>query len=160
MVISGTVQEIGPKLARLESGRVRLPPRFAKQAGLAGTKPIDCFLLVVKAGRYRLLTRGAVAATPVLAEILNPPEEPDAEKGALDGTDSNSDAAAPARLIPCAASPRGPGWRIQVPKEAIYLAPGADHSRVFLLVVEGFVELWFQETLQEAVSEPLSELLS
>jgi hypothetical protein len=161
MVIKGNhIQEPNFKEASLVAGRVRLPPHFVKQAGLTGGQPIDCSLLVVTAGRYRLLKESAVAAAKAsLSGILDQSDELAATEDVLENTDSNPEVAMRARLIPCVVSPRGPGWRINVPKEAIHLAPGLDRSRVFLLVVEGFVELWFPETLRRAVSVPLSEVL-
>lgn len=154
MVINGiTIQEDDFKIVTLERERVRLPPRFVEEAGLTGTKSMECALFVVTAGRYRLVARNAD-----LSEMLKLIQDPDAGADVF-STDSNERAAMGSRLIPCVASPHGRGWRINVPKEAIYLAPG-DRSHVFLIIVQGFVELWFPDTLRQAVSTPISEVLS
>ena len=161
MVISGKPSTISRfTLAKFERDRIRLPPLFVERVGLTGKDRIDCWLLVVTPGRYRLL-RQSMSGDGDLSRIISQIEEVEEQGDLIDLTENNSEAAIPARLIPCVASPRGPGWRIHIPKEAKKLAAEkAEPSAVFLLVVAGFVEIWFPDTLREAVSLPISELLS
>jgi hypothetical protein len=157
MVIDGKlVSQHNFARADLEGDRVRLPPRFAKQARLGGAARVDCFLLALKAGWYRLVTE----ETTELSAILRKIEETVAPGDLLDGTDSDERSAIPARLIPCSASPHLSGWRIHIPKEAKGLAAdGADAKFVFLVMSAGYVDLWFPGALREAVSVPISEVL-
>ena len=157
MVIDGKlISQINFARADLEGDRVRLPPRFAKQARLVGDAPMDCLLLVLKAGRYRLVTQQTTELSAIYSKI----EEVVLPKDLLDSADSNERDAIPARLIPCTASPLGPGWRIHVPKEAKGLAPdGAEAKFVFLVISAGYVDLWFPDALRQAVSVPISDLL-
>lgn len=160
MVIDGIeISTTDFTVVEFEGERIRLPPRFVEQAGLAGTEPIECLLLVVTAGRYRLLRQPTGSTAGSLSRLLDQWDDAGADGGVLEATDNNARAAIRARLIPCVVSPRGPGWRVNVPKEARQLAPG-DRSRVFLRIVAGFVEFWFPDTLRQAVSGPISDLLS
>src|SRR5258708_3178169 len=157
MVINGKwISQSNFARADLVGDRVRLPPRFAKQARLGGDDRVDCFLLVLKPGWYRLVTE----VTTELSEIFTKIEETVATAGLLDGADSPERSAVPARPIPCTASPLGPGWRIHIPKEAKGLAPdGAEAKFVFLVISAGYVDLWFPDALRQAVSVPISNLL-
>ncbi len=156
MVIDGSIV-LKPDfaVAELEGERISLPIRFVKQAQLNGHEPIECFLLVVTAGRYRLLTETSPDIDNVIAQM----EEVGRPGQVLDGTETNIRPSIRARLIPCVITPPRPGWRMNVPKVAIQLAPG-ERSHVFLLIVAGYVELWFPDTLRQAVAGPISDLLS
>ncbi len=147
--------------AKLVGERVRLPDHLADQAGLTGNARIACWLLVVKPGRYRLIKQPTGAATGSLSRIVAQIEELGSPGDLLDSTESDEEAGIRARLIPCVATPRGPGWRISVPKEARRLAPDGEEAKfVFILTVAGYVEIWFPNILRQAVSVPISELLS
>lgn len=161
MVIDGnTIRKEDFAVVKFERDRIRLPPRFVRQAQLAGEEKIGCWLYVVQAGGYRLFTPGTQDEEGELAELLERYREIGEPGGPFEGADSDEQAAIRAKLIPCIASPRGPGWRIHIPKEAKALArDGATSKSVFLLVDAGYVEIWFPQALQEAVSKPLSALL-
>lgn len=153
---------VGSDLAIVEfqRGRIRLPVHFVKQAHLIEDTPIDCWLLVVTPGRYRLLTRADGRTTEGLSEIQDRIKEVSAPGGALDWTENNSQDAIQARLIACVATPRGPGWRIQIPKALIKLtSEKEDLSHIFMMTVAGYVEIWFPETLRAAASVPISRVL-
>jgi hypothetical protein len=159
MVIHGiTISKDDFKFVEFEGDRIRLPPRFAEQAGLAGKKPTECLLIVITAGGYRLLTQFTDTDSD-LTELVGRWEEAGEKGDALEGTESNRLVGIRAKLIPCTVSPRGPGWRVHIPKAARQLAPG-DRSGVFLVIVEGQVELWFPDPLRQAVSVPITEFLS
>lgn len=160
MVIDGNkLDQTGFAAVNFEDDRIRLPSGFAERAHLAGDESIACWLLVVTVGRYRLVPQPAGSATGTLGRILEQWEEAGAAGDVLDSAGSNERAGIRARLISTRLSPRGPGWRITVPKEAKLLVPtGEDRSFVFVLVVAGFIELWFPDTLRRALSMPIAEL--
>ncbi|MGB2675590.1 MAG: hypothetical protein WAN12_00725 [Candidatus Acidiferrum sp.] len=149
--------------ANFDGDRVSLPARFIESAQLAGSNPTDCWLLVVTAGRYRLLVKPS--ATPEtaggFARVLREWEENTASGDVLDGAGTNERAGICARLIPTMASPMGTGWRVTIPKEARMLMPTTeDHSFVFVILVAGFIEFWFPDTLRRAMSVPIADLFS
>jgi hypothetical protein len=140
------------------SNRLPLPSNLVKKAsnsGLTGAEPANCWLMFLGPGRYRLVGVEAVS------EILRQIEQIEAPAEALDDTGSEAQAAAPARIIPCTVSPPPPLWRLNFPEIAPLLVSDSERpSYVFVLVVAGFVELWFPDTLRRAVSVPISEILS
>jgi hypothetical protein len=162
MVINGkNILATQIAVAKFEGDRIRIPTNLVEPAGLAGKLPIDFWFLVVSPGRYRLLKRPTSSTRGDLPKIIRKIEEVGESGDVLDGTDSNAEAAIAARMVPCVASPRGPGWRIDVPKVIRKLAYEREESSyVYLLMVAGFVELWFPDTLRCALSVPISELLS
>ena len=161
MVIDGNkIRKEDFTVVKFERDRIRLPPRFVREARLAGVQKIKCWLYVIKAGGYRLFTPETPDEDGELAELLERHGEIAEPSGPFEGADNDEQAAIRAKLIPCAASPRGPGWRVDIPKEARALArDGTTAASVFLLIVAGHVEIWFPQALQQAVSKPLSALL-
>jgi hypothetical protein len=161
MVIDGNaVSKDDFTVAKFEGDRIRLPPRFVEQARFTGGQKIECWLYVVKAGGYRLFTPKTPDPEGEIAELLQRYREIAEPGGPFEGTDNDELAGTRAKIIPCAASPRGPGWRIHIPKKAKVLAVDAPQPKsVFLLIVAGHVEIWFPHALQQAVSKPLSALL-
>lgn len=157
MVINGSeISKEDFAVAELEGERINLPIRFVKQAKLDEDKAerIEKLLLVVCPGRYRLLTETPEEIDRIRVLI----EEMGTSGAVLDETQTNNRASIRSRLILCTVTRPKPSWRMLVPKVAIQLAPG-ERSHVFLLIVRGYVELWFPETLREAVSKPISELV-
>jgi hypothetical protein len=158
MVIHGNYIPSRLSLVKFEGDRIRIPVDFVKAAGLSGEKPIGAWFLIVGPGRYRLVTDEHLSGEPDMTRTLRQPEG--AFGDFLDTTDNNAEAAMRVRLIPCVVSPLGPGWRVSVPRELRMIASDEEaSSSAFLLVVKGFVELWFPETLREALTVPLSRLL-
>ena|ERR1700738_3005754 len=148
--------------ADFDGDRIRLPSRFVELTQIRGTHRIDCWLLVITPGRYRLLPQLVAQSEEGdgLARLLREGEEAALPGDTLDGTSSNERAALPARLIPTVASPVRKNWRLTVPKEVRMLAPhGDDQSFLFILFIAGFIELWFPDTLRRAVSVPISKIL-
>ncbi len=159
MVKDRLTAKADPASAKFEGDRLTLPEDLVQSAGnaagLVGTNKINCWLLVLSPGRYRLVTTEAVS------RILSRIEEVGAPGDVLDYSASNSEAAVRARLIACTVSPPGPGWRLTFPKAARQLVPKTEErSYVFLLIVAGFIEVWFPDTLRRSLPEPLSEALS
>ena len=139
-----------------EGDRIRLPQRFVEAAQLSGTDPVDRLLFVIKPGAYRLLPQTDGSPRGELHKTVTQWEEAGQGAGPLEKTDGDKWAGIRARLIPCVVSPRGPGWRIHLPKVAKQLADG-DSSGVFLLIIAASVELWFPAPLKQALSGPISE---
>ena len=164
MVIDGsTVLRRSLFLVRFEGERILLPVQILKGAEhprLAGEGSIDCWLIVLTPGRYRLLQQGAESSEGNLSRILRQIGEAAAPGDVLDRTNDNALDAVPARLIPCTVSPPQPGWRINFPKEAKELVPEKeDRSFVYVMIVAGFIEIWFPDTLRRALSGPIPEIL-
>jgi hypothetical protein len=163
LVINGmeTVSSV-MNAVNFDGDRIPLPARVAELAQLTGDNAIDCWLLVVTAGRYRLilkLVEGATSATS-FSRVLRHWQELGGSGDVLDSTSSNEQAGIRARLIPTVVAPMTNGWRITVPKEAKMLVPtGEDRSFVFIVMVAGFIEFWFPDTLRRAVWVPLAGLL-
>jgi hypothetical protein len=148
--------------AKFDRDRVRVPAQLVELAQLKGDSSVGCWLLVVTPGRYRLvpdLTRSKGSNS--IAKILSEVEEVQEPGDVLDGTDSNERAALVARLIRTTASPdEKHNWRVTIPEEARLLAPGGEKQRfVFFAISAGFIEIWFPDTLRQALSSPISEAL-
>jgi len=142
-----------------EASRIRIPARFVDQAKLTGEEPITCWLLVVTVGRYRVLIRPDDDYLVALAGTLSAEGSIGDDRGGVVVSGGNERAAILARLIRTSASPKGPGWRIVVPTEAKLLVPAnEDRSFMFVLSVNGYVELWFPDTLRRAMSKSVFEL--
>ncbi len=158
MVIDGSIVEKEDlAVSELAGDRINLPIRFVKLARLNADEAehIERILLVVCPGRYRLLTE----ASREVDEIRMAMEELAVPGKVFDETETNTRASIRVRLIPCTVTRPRPSWRMIVPKVAIQLAPG-ERSHVFLIIVRGYVELWFPDTLRQAMSTPISEILS
>src|SRR6266566_3406889 len=110
-------------IARFKGDRLNIPAHLVETAGLVGTARIECWLLVVKPGRYRLIPKSKADIDEDLPRILNQIQEVGRPGSVLDGTENNEEPAIRARLIDCVASPPGPCWRITFPKEATQLVP-------------------------------------
>ncbi len=146
-------------LASIDGQRVRLPPEFAKLAGVnevSSDSPIDCWLLVLKPGRFKLQKQFPPVTGAPIADILR-----HWEGLARHDSDSESEEeiALRARLLSCVVTWHERGPRINLPKEVFQLTVG-ERSSVYLLKVAGCVELWFPDKLQQAVSIPLADILS
>ena len=147
-------------LARVDGQRARIPPEFAKLAGVSDVSsdcPADCWLLVLKQGRFELQKKiSATITTGPIAEILRHLES----LVAMDSdTETDEMIALRARLFSCTVTWHERGPRINLPKEIFQLTPG-ERSHIYFLRVAGHVEIWFPDLLQKAVSVPLSEILS
>jgi hypothetical protein len=164
MVISGrAILKRNVFAAEFDGERIRLPSQIVENAErprLAGEEPVECWLLVVTPGRYRLVPQPPGTPSDDLSRILSQIEEVTTPGDVLDRTQNNARDGIPAKLIPCRATPSKPGWRINFPKEAVALVPHTDdRSFVFVMIVGGFIEIWFPDTLRRALSAPLTEIL-
>jgi len=145
-------------IVNVDGQRVRLPPEFAKLAGVndvSPDSPIACWLLVLKPGRFKLQKQSPVVTEGPIADILR-----HWDNLAMHDSDNESDAeiAVRARLLSCVVTWHERGPRINLPKEVFQLTVG-ERSQIYLLKVAACLELWFPDTLQRAVSVPISEIL-
>ena len=96
----------------------------------------------------------------VADQIYNPPE-PDPETEPFEA-ESSAAAALSARLLPTRLSPRGPGWRLTIPKNVLglvrYETVDADNI-VYLLFSDGYLEVWSPEALGDAAAAPLDRVI-
>ena len=148
--------------ANFDGDRVPLPARLIEQLHLTGEEPVDCLLAVMSAGRYRVVLNApsSHSQTDGVNRLLKRWKEVGAQADFLEGAFDNEQAALRARLLPTSISRMGTGWRITIPKEAKQLMSAHDESSfLFVLLVAGFVELWFPDTLRQAVSVPVARAL-
>lgn len=141
-----------------EDDRIHIPVGIAEKAGFRETGRIECWLFVVNVGRFRLIPKSS--SDPNLVKIGNELERIGSPGGVLYATETNGEPATLARWFDCPASPQKSGCRITIPKEAMEIVPpNEQRSHVFVMVVAGYVELWFPDTLRRAVSVPMSKVL-
>jgi hypothetical protein len=141
-----------------EDDRIYIPVDIAERAGLQETARVECWLFVVTVGRYRLIPKSALDIN--LAKIGNEFERIGSSEGVFYATENNEEPATLARWFDCPASPQKSGWRIAFPKAAKEIVPSnEERSHAFVLIVAGYVELWFPDTLRRAVSVPMSKIL-
>lgn len=140
--------------------RIRIPAHFTEQMSLSGAIAIECWWLVVTVGHYRLLTQSAAMADDYFMMVYRRWDRSASPGGNSEGTGDDQRAAMRARLIRTTASRKDSAWRVAVPAVANLLVPKADdHSFVFLMLSDGFLDLWFPDTLRRALSIPIGELL-
>lgn len=145
-----------------DGDRVRVPAHLVRLTHLDGDSSLDCWLFVVAPGRYRLVPPSIADKSDTIATILTEIEEIQEPGDVLAGTDSNERAALPARLMHTTASPdKKRNWRITIPEEARLLASDGKKQRfVFATISHGYIEIWFPETLRQALSSPISDVLA
>jgi hypothetical protein len=149
-----------PEVERIdfERNRLPLPTHLVKNAvnsGLTGADKVDCWLIFVSPGRFRL------AGAEAVSRILNQVEVMESPGDVLDNTESDLRNACPVRLIHCTVSPPPPLWRLNFPQSAALLVSEDERpSYVFGVILAGFIELWFPDTLRRALSGRLSDVLS
>ena len=149
--------------ATFDDDRIRVPPDLCEFAQLKGNGPIACWLVMVRVGRYRLVPQISEGTEQheTLKTLLQEWEEVANPGDVLDGTENDEKAAMRARLISTEALPTRSGWRIKVPIEVRKLVPPKeDDSFVFLLLVRGFIELWFPDTLRHALSGSITTIFN
>ena len=151
----------GLHLAEFDGDRVRLPGDIADRVPLKGSEQVNCWLMVVSPGRFRLMLRGERRdAKGDLARVLDEIEKVEQPGEVLAYTESDAKAALVGRMIPASASPPGPGWRLNIPRIARAVSPGGREAKfVFLAGASGYVDVWFPEAWRQAQTVPLPELL-
>src|SRR5713101_3986929 len=126
-----------------KSDRIYISKQLGELAGLKDGKQVDCWLLVVSPGHYRLaLQPKKEEVTGDLADILEAIRVAKMPGDLLVGTASDPEATIVARLIAITVSPKKGGWRLTIPKVARRLALAGDTATfVFLTVFKGYIEI-------------------
>ena len=143
------------------SDRIYIPKHLGERIALKGPGSVNCWLLVVSPGHYRLTpSEEKRESDSDLSDILGSIEAAKKPGDLLTRTTSSPEAAVVARLIATTATPKKGGWRLVIPKVARRLAPDGDTAKfVFLTVLAGYLEVWFPETLKQSVSVPMSDII-
>ena len=141
------------------NNRMVLPKHITDRIGwLDGPKPIKAWLLLISAGRYRLLPDEAVQDDPKLEPLrfLILEGKPGAVAEPTYARDPNI-AALVARMLPITITPPKPAWRFSKPKSMEIFASTASDAGDFtmFLSVEGYWEIWQTGALKLAISVPL-----
>jgi hypothetical protein len=140
------------------NNRIVLPKHMTDRIGwLGGSGPAKAWLLLISAGRYRLLSDEAVQADPRLEPLrfLIVEGKPEILEEPTYAKEPNT-AALVARLVPISITPPKPAWRFSKPKFMEIFAPTDCDPNDFtvFLSVEGYWEIWHTDKLQSAVSVP------
>jgi hypothetical protein len=112
------------------------------------------WLLIISAGRFRLLSDEEVQQDPQLEPIrLLILEKRPADKADPTSAEDLKRAAMVARLAPVQISPHGDGWRIAMPKAfSAFVPPSCDPKSISIaLSLEGYLELWYTDVLKAAI---------
>jgi hypothetical protein len=145
-----------------KSYRVTLPKPFCKRTGwIIGDTSHGAWLLIGDSGRCRLLSNGELEGEPHF-QSLRERIAAEVSSGGADPLEFHDEAsvALPLRLVPVEVMPRGPGWRLTLPRHIaaiMQIRPG--ESDICALFFEGHIELWTMETLRSSVSTPLTEII-
>jgi hypothetical protein len=146
-------------IAKIESGRVRVPAHLSKKLKwLVGSESKTAWLYLVQAGRCCLLAPADVDTSPTFRALKERLEEPEAPSEA-DDFEPAEDVALTARLFETNVAPHRAGWRLTLPLEVMHLLDSSDGGKfVFLIFSRGFVEIWAKEFLFEQQRTPLEGL--
>jgi len=145
-----------------ESCRVTLPLSLSKRTGwISGEQSHNGWLLMGNSGRCRLFSAVEVDSDPDLQSLR---ARISAELGASNRNSLEFQdevfAALVLRLSPVEVKPRGPGWRVALPRHiAAIMQIRPNESEVAALFLQGHIELWTIETLRSAVAPPLTRIL-
>jgi hypothetical protein len=126
---------------KLERGRIHLATAVT-DAVPALAKRQDLWLFALDSGRFRILTKEALESSRKLQSLISLLQE--AERGD-DAADAISPAAAvlPLQLMQVQLSRQGSlGWRFGFPRELMPLAGIWTGDTVYLVLVQGFLEIW------------------
>jgi hypothetical protein len=142
-----------------KTGKVNLPRRAAERlAWRREGPPVACWLSVIQAGRYRLLSEEDVKRSEALSQALERitgSQVPDQLQDPAEA-ESSASAALSARLVPASLSFNNvSGWRLAVSKHAYPMTTIAAHGRVVVLFSEGYLEIWTSDTLDRGLEEAL-----
>jgi hypothetical protein len=159
----GNATDLDAQIAEFErkSDRIYIPKHLGDSVGLQDRERVDCWLLVLSPGHYRLALQAREKELEGdLADIVAALEAAKRPGDLLKGTDSEPEAAIPFRVFPITVSPKKGAWRLVIPEPLRRLAPSGDAARfVYLSVLAGHLEIWFPETLRQAASVPLSDIV-
>lgn len=142
--------------------RIFLPQAILRRVGwILGDAPLSGWLLMGGPGRCRLLSSAEVDSDAscrslqvAIGEELELPAD-----GVLEFRDEAS-VVLGLRLQPVEITPRGPGWRLTLPRVlAAIMQLRPKESSVALLFFQEHIEIWTLETLRASLTVPLSEFI-
>jgi hypothetical protein len=139
--------------------RLALPKQLSSRIPwLSGDQPLKAWLVLISAGRYRLLSDDQVGENPHF-ESLRSLIMGTSAGGASDPAIAQEDArsALTARLLSVVVSPPKPAWRVSLPKAIkIFEPPNCDtNDFTILLAADGHWEIWYTDVLRAAAFLPL-----
>jgi len=142
-----------------EYDRVTVPPHLSRCIPwMQGTATLSAWVLLIAAGRYRLLSDEEVERHPQLEPLRSLVLE-GKPAVATEPTSANSSAEASkaARLIPTKIAPFKAGWRISFPDAFRVFRPRDCDPRAFSILIsfQGYLELWYTDALRQQVFLPL-----
>lgn len=144
-------------------GRVRLPKEFVRALPwLKEPDKADAWIFVVDAGRFRILSPAEAERSAFFKKLTQKMADA-AELGpgldALDAEESEM-AAMGALLVPVKVSfANQVGWRIQIPTHS-YVAASSEGKGFYILLSQGYLELWTQDALDRALQRARIEMAS
>jgi len=128
---------------------------------IKGAEPIQAWLLLGGIGRCRLLAPQEVEADPRCRSLRLRNETEEAPiAGHISEFEDDASAILGLRLLDVEITPRGPGWRLTLPKILIAIMQiRPKESTVALLLSHGHIEIWSMDALRTSVAIPISELI-
>jgi DNA-binding transcriptional regulator/RsmH inhibitor MraZ len=144
-----------------EDYRILLPQSLLKRAGwTVGEEPLKGWLLVGGLGKFRLLSSAAFERDPGCRSLLATIAEIGQPTGSLIEFRDEASVVLGLRLEPVEITPRGPGWRLTLPRAlAAIMQIRSKESSVALLLLQEQIEIWTLETLRASMTVPLSEFI-
>lgn len=141
-----------------DAGRIAVPKHFSEHVPwMTGSTTVQAWILLLTAGRYRVLSDEQVQNDPYLQPIrLLILEGTPVVETAPSTAEEPERVAVIAKLVPVSIAPpepQGPGWRISLPKALEEFVPQGCNPKALsiLFSLEGYLEIWYTEVLRRAV---------
>jgi len=147
---------------KIEGGRIRIPPVLvARLPRLSGREALNVWLLVIHPGRCRVVFQEQASSSEVLRRLIEKLQGPGPDEPITDPSDAESSehAALAARLIPTTVSPKGPGWRLLLPRSLPGEIEPIRAESIWLLLSQGYLEIWDGRRLAACVEGSLADLV-
>lgn len=142
-------------------GRAAVPQRLAKRIpDLAGEDVIECWLLILEQGRYRVIFASDIKQNAILRQLKTFAEGGiSADKREATEPLPATETVLVARLLSATISPKSSSgiWRLAIPTD---LPEPTRLERVAFLVSGQSLEVWSIARLSVALAVPLKEALS
>jgi TIR domain-containing protein len=143
-----------PVSVRLDaSNRLFIPKVFSDRIGwLYGNEPKDGWLLLLRSGRFRLLSDEQVKSNHFLASIREWILGGKPFDSVSISADADEFAVLPLQLLPVRIVLGHSGWRVTIPRVLSILVEEKDAKDVVIILAGGFIEFWFKEALRNAMA--------
>jgi hypothetical protein len=151
-----------PIVKPMDSGRVGIPEHFAEATGwIQGTEEIGVFLVMLSAGRYRVISATEADQDPDIVALKGRLESSsrEANSSPLDFED-NSIATLTARFVSTDLSASGTEWRLSLPPlvtHILRIEPKAGNA--LLLMAGRYIEIWDIEVYRSSFGKALDEII-